>query len=477
LGDLPWEGIPVGIELHVRRFFCDNDKCGQHIFTERLSETAPRYARRTARLSVALEQITQALGGSAGSRLAHQLGILTSDSTLLRQLRRRACRDCTRAPRVLGIDDWAWRKGHRYGTILCDLERGKVIDLLPERSAESTEQWLRAHPGVEIISRDRAGLYAEAATRGAPKAVQVADRWHLLHNMTEALTEALAPHHRLLAEVARTVATKAETGTDVATETPPTQSAHRHGQLIGQNRERRLARYEMVMELFGRGVSQREIARQCGLSRKTVRRFIRAQGFPERKQRRRGSFLDRHRDYLEMRWQQGCRNTARLCQELRDQGIVVRPRTLRDWMRKKHGPRKRCDQPRPSVPALMRASPRQVAWWILKPSGQVHLYLDQLIQKSPEIARCADLAREFFRMIRDRDTAAWPGWRDATARSPFASFTKHLCRDEAAFLSALTLPWSNGPVEGQVHRLKLIKRSMYGRANFDLLRLRVVNAA
>ena len=247
-------------------------------------------------------------------------------------------------------------------------------------------------------------------------------------------------------------------------------------QLIGQNRERRLARYEMVMELFGQGVSQREIARQCGLSRKTVRRFVRARGFPERKHRRRGSFLDQHRDYLEMRWKQGCHNSARLCQELRDQGIVVRLRTLRDWMRKKHGPRKRCDQPQPSVPALVRASPRQVAWWILKPSERTHLYLDQLIQESPGIARCADLAREFFRMIRDRDTTAWPDWRDATARSPFASFTKRLCRDEAAFLSALTLSWSNGPVEGQVHRLKLSKRSMYGRANSDLLRLRVVNA-
>jgi transposase len=197
LGDLPWEGIPVGIELRVRRFFCDNDGCGQDIFTEQLAETAPRYARRTVRLSVALEQITQALGGSAGARLAQQLGILASGSTLLRQLRREAFVDCPRAPRVLGIDDWAWRKGHRYGTILCDLERGKVIDLLPDRSAESTEQWLRAHPGAEIISRDRASLYAEAASKAAPQAVRVADRWHLLRNLSEALVETLASHHRL----------------------------------------------------------------------------------------------------------------------------------------------------------------------------------------------------------------------------------------------------------------------------------------
>lgn len=144
------------------------------------------YARSTCRLSEALERIALVLGGSAGSRLAEQLGILASDSTLLRQLRRKAVATTAQAPRVLGIDDWAWRKGRRYGTILCDLERGKVVDLLPDRSVESTAQWLRAHPGTEIISRNRASLYAEAATKAAPHAAQVADRWHLLHNMSEA---------------------------------------------------------------------------------------------------------------------------------------------------------------------------------------------------------------------------------------------------------------------------------------------------
>jgi transposase len=477
LGDLPWEGIPVRIELHVRRFFCDNDGCGQRVFTERLARTAPRYARRTARLSAALEQITQALGGSAGSRLAQQLGILASGSTLLRQLRRRAFVDCARAPRVLGIDDWAWRKGHRYGTILCDLERGKVIDLLPDRSAESTEQWLRAHPGAEIISRDRASLYAEAATQAAPQAVQVADRWHLLRNLSEALVEALAPHHRLLAEVGRAVAEKPGSGTESVVESPSTRPRSRYWLRIEQNREHRMARYETVMGLFRDGVSQREIARQCGLSRKTVCRFIRAQGFPERKQRHRSSSVDRHRDYLEMRWQQGCHNRAQLWRELRAQGFAGRPHTLRDWVQKHYGPRRCRGQPQSSVPTFVRASPRQVAWWMLKQPKEIRPYLDQLDRQSPEIATCASLAREFFRIIRERDAAAWPVWRDASAATPFANFSRHLRRDEAAFLAALKQPWSNGPVEGHIHRLKLVKRSMYGRASFDLLRLRVLCAA
>jgi transposase len=191
LNDLPWEGISVRIELRVRRFFCETEGCGHHIFTERLPKTVQRYARRTCRLSEALERITLVLGGSAGSRLAEQLGILASGQTLLRQLRRKVIFSSAQAPRVLGIDDWAWRKGRRYGTIFCDLERGKIVDLLPVRSAESTAQWLRAHPGTEIVSRDRASLHAEAATKAAPHAVQVADRWHLLHNMSEALVAAL----------------------------------------------------------------------------------------------------------------------------------------------------------------------------------------------------------------------------------------------------------------------------------------------
>jgi transposase len=478
LNDLPWEGIPVRIELRVRRFFCDNDACSQRIFTEQLPQTAPRYARRTGRLSMTLKQITWALGGSAGSRLAQQLGILTSGWTLLRHLRRTAAVDCARAPRVLGIDDWAWRKGRRYGTILCDLENGEVADLLPDRSAESTEQWLLAHPGAEIISRDRASLYAEAAAKAAPRAVQVADRWHLLHNMLDALIEALAPHHRLLTEVARAVAEKSQSATEAETEPLPAKPLSRHRRLIEQNRERRMERYQTVTALFKRGVSQREIARQYGLNRTTVRRFIRAQEFPERKARYYTSILDPHRNYLETRWREGCHNCAELWRELCSHGFEGRSTTVRDWISKHQGSRT-CrnvqSQPAPSPPP--RASPRHVAWLLLKQPDQSRLYVDELVQRSSQIAQCASLSREFFRMVREKDPAAWPAWQSATLASPLANFARHLQRDEHAFLAALQQPWSNGPVEGHVQRLKLIKRSMYGRAKFDLLRLRVLHTA
>jgi transposase len=478
LNDLPWEGIPVLIELRARRFSCANEACGQRIFTERLPKTVQRYARRTCRLSEALERITLALGGSAGSRLAEQLGILASNSTLLRQLRRKAVATSAQAPRVLGIDDWAWRKGRRYGTILCDLEHGKVVDLLPDRSAESAAQWLRAHPGTEIVSRDRANLYAEAATKAAPNEVQVADRWHLLHNMSEALQGALVPHHRLLAEVAQVAGGIAKAATvPVAQQPPSTKPASHKHRLQEQNRERRLRRYETVMEQVRQGASQREIARNNGLSRQTVRRWISAHSFPERRPSSHSTTVDQHQEYLEQRWQQGCRNAAQLWRELRQQGFDGQSRIVREWTRKHFGSQEYPTGQPLSSSKPPRSSPRQVAWLLLKQPEEARPYLEELYRRSPEIAACASMAREFCRIIRQRDASAWLRWRDAAIASPLANFAKHLSRDEEAVLAALQHPWSNGPVEGHVHRLKLIKRSMYGRANFDLLRVRVVNAA
>jgi len=193
LADLPWQGVPVRFRLHTRRFFCDESSCARQTFSEPLPETVAPYARRTQRLNEALRVIGLALGGEAGSRLAERLSFTTSPATLLRRVRQSALPVIT-TPRVLGVDDWAWKRGHRYGTILVDLETHHVVDLLPVRSTEAFAVWLQAHPGVEIISRDRAGVYAEGAYLGAPGAQQVADRWHLIRNLSEALTRCLEQH-------------------------------------------------------------------------------------------------------------------------------------------------------------------------------------------------------------------------------------------------------------------------------------------
>lgn len=483
LSDLPWQGLPVSIQLHVRRFFCCEKDCQQKVFTERLPHTVERYARRTCRLSKTIRQMTMALGGEGGSRLAQQLGIIASGDTFLRELRHQGLVINDHGPRVLGVDDWAWRKGQRYGTILCDLEQHKVIDLLPVRSEASTEEWIRQHPGIEIVSRDRACLYAEAATKAAPQAIQVADRWHLLHNLTETLADVLSPHHRLLLEVSKTMEPTSvvkDSPDPSKDETFPPTRSRRNQERKKENRERRLESYSAAMEMLHHGVTQTEVARRCKLGVRTVRRWQRAQDFPERKVSHRKSGVDAYAEYLHQRWNDGCHNAARLWRELCQRGYTGQAANVKIWIRR------HCRVPRVSgdtagtqaaINTPTRASPRHTAWWILKEPECAKTYLDELYRRSPQIAQCAKLAREFCQIIRTRDVNAWMIWREEVKTSLLAGFAKGLCRDEAAFMAALQQPWSNGQVEGQNHRLKLIKRSMYGRANFDLLRLRVIAAA
>ena len=313
LGDLPWEGIPVSIQLRTRRFFCVGENCRRRIFTEPLSGTVLRYGRRTLRSAETLDWMTLVLGGQAGARLASKLGLLVSGSTLLRQLRCRAERVSVRAPRVLGIDDWAWRKGHHYGTILCDLENRRVIDLLPDRESGTVAAWLREHPGSEIVSRDRGGIYAQATRAAAPRAVQVADRWHLLRNLSEALKNALSPHDRLFIKAA-----KSSTGEPPALAIAPMPSVppwELHAQQ--KNRARRFSRYEEVRRLGRTGASHAAIGRQLGLDHRTVRKFLRAATFPEAQRSPRPGIVDPYAEYIDQRLEQGCRDVSRLWRELR----------------------------------------------------------------------------------------------------------------------------------------------------------------
>ena len=484
LADLPWNGIMVRLRLHTRRFFCSSLTCSRRIFTERLSATAAPYARRTRRLQEALPLLGFTIGGEPGSRVATQLGMPVSGDTLLRRMRQFASAEPPH-PRVLGVDDWAWRKGHRYGTILVDLERHSVVDLLPDREAATLENWLQAHPGIEVISRDRSHAYAEGATKGAPEAVQVADRWHLLKNLGEALERILQSKHPQLRQAAQTtaepiavVAVPERTAHPEAAPSKPLSQAQQQKQ---RSRERRLACYEEVITLHQQGWSQRGISSKTGLERKTIRRYLRAGAFREWATPQRHRALDGFLPYLEKRWAEGCHNAAQLWREIREQGYAGRPGMIRQWAAPQRG--KKCFERSPA--ALQQKSkqiptPRQVVWWLLRPderNPEERRFVEALCEQAPEVQHTAEAAREFTRLVRERDIQAWSVWQKAAAPTLLAPFVRQLQRDEAAVRAALTHSWSNGQTEGQVHRLKLIKRQMFGRAKFDLLKKRVLYKA
>jgi transposase len=469
LADLPWDGVSVIIRLQTRRFFCVEPGCRRKVFTEPLPGTVARYGRRSCRSSEALRWLTLALGGRAGARLGERLGLLASRSTLLRELHHCRPQAPVRAPRVLGIDDWAWREGHRYGTILCDLETRKVVDLLPNRDANTVAAWLKLHPGTEIISRDRGGIYAEAARRAAPQAVQVADRWHLLRNLSEALLRAIAPQHRLFTQAA----TASRPEEPAALPAPVAPWSERELLVQQANRQRRFERWQQVRELFLKtAASDRELAQQLGIDHRTVKKFRTAPVYPEAKPRVRESIVDDHARYLDQRLSEGCRSSTRLWRELQTLGFRGQVNSVRYWLRQRRSYRTGAASP-PQRPAL-RASPRQIVWLILKAAPAAKDLLAEVYRRSPEIGRIADLAISFFRIFRERSLEALPAWLEAARDTALASFAAGLERDINAVRAALRLPWSQGHVEGQVHRLKLIKRQMYGRAGFDLLRLRVL---
>jgi transposase len=484
LADLPWSGTTVRLRLHTRRFFCSSLTCSRRIFTERLPKTAARYARRTTRLNEALQSVGLALGGEAGARLATRLGMVASGDTLLRRIRQLTAVDGP-APRVLGIDDWAWKRGHRYGTILVDLERRRVVDLLPDRQAETLASWLQEHPGVEVISRDRAGAYADGARRGAPQARQVADRWHLLANLSECVREWLERHRPLLQQAMAPAPTReTESTLSVGRALPTQRGKNRWQRLAEQRRARRLARYQQVQQLRQQGNSERAIARQLRISRKVVRRFLSSPVFPERATRPpRVTLLTPYHGYLRQRWIEGCHNAAQLLREISQQGYQGKRSAVNEFVAEW---RRTEDRPVVSSAGDERSrtpSPRWAALLLLQPAGQrtgeQQSFVDRLT-KLGTVGLVAELGRQFIQIVRDRQAKELDRWIERvkeSAEPELRRFAAGIKRDYAAVRAALEEPWSNGPVEGQVHRLKLIKRQMYGRGKLDLLRVRLQQAA
>ncbi len=481
LRDLPWQGRPATIRVTARRFRCLNTACARKTFAERLGSVATASARRTARLGDLQRHVAFALGGEAAARLADRLAIPASPDTLLRMAARPAAAEAPPPTRkVLGVDDWAWRRGHCYGTMLVDLERSEVVDLLPDRQAKTLAAWLRQHPGIEIVARDRAGAYADGIRQGAPDAVQVSDRWHLLRNLGNAVRAVVDRHHGDLRRAARQMqesisACRAEKVFPDPT-TPRMTGAQRRRQ---DAYARRHHRYQEAAQLRAAGTSISAIAASLEAERKTVRGWLRAGKAPLWRKPPQGSILTQHETYLARRWAEGCRNSALLWRELVALGFSGRPGIVRKWAEgcRKAEPQAHAQPSRTTgqLPATCQLARLLMAEGYTLPEVDRSL-VAHLLEEVPPVARAITVAKQLNALLRRKTSGSLTQILDAAVATPLKDFAAGLRRDLAAVQAALDLPWTTSPVEGQINRLKMLKRTMYGRAGFQLLRARVLQA-
>jgi transposase len=495
--DLPLCGHQVRLDVRLRRYACTNEICRRRTFAERLPALVAPRSRRTRRLARAQAQVGVALGGEPGSRLAHRLGMPAGGDTLLRLVRATPAPG-TDPPTIIGVDDWAMRRRKRYGTIIVDLERRHPVDLLQDRTAETLAGWLRGRPGISLVARDRSTEYRRAITGSAPAAVQVADRWHLLLNARQMVERWAAGAHARLRRLPPVPV--AEPAASRAKAFVRTRSA---AVVAADSRARRKAGYDEVRRRFLAGESLRAIGKATGLARATVRKHAHAAVFPERAARTRvPSIIDPHLLHLEARRAEGCENAAQLWRECRERGFVGTPKQIRRWLQDrravfhKHTPYRWRDVVPPAAPASTvrpLPAPKRLAWLIAKAPETRSPEEAAAIARVEQDAEAATLVRLVGRFVDLVRAAGITGGQHRAAAADsigdwladarhagigaVATFAAGIEHDGAAVRAALAMPWSNAQAEGQITKLKLLKRSMYGRAKLDLLRQRLLLAA
>lgn len=508
VADVPCGSKPVSLSLEVRKFFCRTPSCPRKIFTERLPELVQPWARMTNRLRSALQALGLATGGEGGAQLAPKLGMRVAPTTVLRGMHAMST-PVVETVHMLGIDDWSYKRGQTFGTILVDLERHRVIDLLPDRTAETVKSWLERHPEIEVISRDRASSYADAARQGAPQALQVADRFHLVKNMREKVQELLDRRRSYLPFVQEELPSAGREGdcqekhssqqalqvspVQPIEETPSWQQTVRDQQRK-RNRAKRYALYEEVKDLRRQGLSHYAIADRLGMSRPTVRRFLAAPCFPERldsPRARRQRIVAPYLPFLRERWQAGCHNGRQLFREAKARGYpgsrAQLERVTTEW-RKQLPPRPSpTKEPAPApapAPKRHRLSSQRASWLFIlaqeKLTATQQRQIEQMCQASEELSIAYELSQDFVGLFKEHKAQALKDWlrrAKGSTISELKSLAKSMQQDYAAIEAACSQPWNQGQVEGHINRLKCLKRQMYGRAEFDLLRLRVLHVA
>jgi transposase len=482
LKDAPCVGRQLQLRLCVRKFYCRNPACSRKVFTERLADLAEPWARMTTRLKEQITSLGLSTSGKAGVRLGGRLGIETSRNTTLRRIM--DIPDEARASVVyLGIDDFAFRRGYQFGTILIDLESHRAIDLLPDRRAETSAAWMRENPEIHVVSRDRASAYASAASQAAPQAIQIADRFHVSKNLTEATQLLLARCQVEIAAASQTGGpTSNESGLPVIeiSEWRPKEPTHVKKVRL-QRRAGREARYEQVIRKHSEGLTTKEIAVGLGMSQRTVQKWLAAGAFPEAKKRRKKhSDFDLFAPYVLKRWQEGEHNGLILWREIVAQGYTGSDRTVYrhiQTLKQAHV------QASLNPDCLCKFTASTAVWLFVRDKKNLDEVeqedLATFCQASPTLKRAYDLVQDFLQMVRKREGYRLDAWLERVATSDLPEleqFAAGVEKDKEAVKAGLTWPVNNGQTEGQVTKLKLIKRTMYGKAGFPLLRQRVLHA-
>ena len=467
IADAPTAGTRVVIELLVRRFRCVNGGCAAVTFAEQVAGLTRPHSRYTPLVRDMLGHLGLAMAGRAGARLATALGIPVGRDTLLRAVRALPEKPVGHVP-VLGVDDFTFRRGRRYGTVLIDLRTHTPVDVLDSREGAALATWLRRHPGIEVICRDRAGGYAEGARTGAPDAIQVADRFHLWQNLGQAVERTVNMHRASLAAPPIST-TPASAAPSIVQSLPEKKIATR---LRQQHAE--------ASELYAEGWAKAAIGRELGLHPATVRKLVTAGSVDDliAKTEQRAHIVDDYVEYLHRRWHEGERNATKLYREITKLGYRGGELAVQRYLRRfRHG-RGFIAQRGPKPPAV-----REVTSWIM--THPDHLDTDEtaalatITTRSPELDQLATYVREFATMmtkLRGYQLKPWITAVEQDCLPALASFARNLRRDFDAIHNGLSLPYSSGPVEGAVNRIKMLKRQMFGRAKLDLLRKRILLA-
>lgn len=463
LSDLPVSGSTVRLRLSVRRFRCTHTSCQRRTFSEPLAPpVGRRYGRRVGRCDALVRAVAVALGGRPGARMMARLAVPWSRDTMLRVLRRGdPAAELPPPARVVGIDDFAWRRGHSYGSIVVDLERRQVIDLLPDRQRDTVIAWLRQNPQVEIICRDRGPGYGAAASEAAPQARQVADRWHLFENASAAFLAAVRSEMPCLRRAL------APTGpVDPATLT-------RAERIQWDGAQLREALNRQIIDLAAQGIPIKAMARATGVSRQTIRKVLRGQRHDTFRSRE--SSLDAWSLTLEAEWNAGCRIGAELWRRLKASGFAGSLRVVSEWATR----RRRDEKLGHSGGAGLSARTIARSMTTERETGSAQTALiNAVIEKAvPALITAREALDRFHAMMRSKDEARLDPWIAMAADTKLAAFAAGVEADKDAIAAAIATPWSSGQVEGKINRLKAIKRQMFGRAKIDLLKARVMAPA